>query len=182
DQGVLGKPAGDGGQLAGGDPGRQGGDLGGPFRGGARTRPAGREDQEQGGGDPAATPHGWGASVDHSQARRKFDTSPVHAGSGTSIANLPGAEDRLRRGGRAPARLPKERRNMKQSLIGPLAALSLVALLATACGTATGAAVGAGSGAAIGAGTGYGAGNGALIGTGVGAAAGAIYDIYRHTR
>jgi hypothetical protein len=62
-----------------------------------------------------------------------------------------------------------------------MAALSLLVLVATGCGTATGAAVGAGSGAAIGAGTGYGAGRGALIGTGVGAAAGAIYDITRHS-
>jgi hypothetical protein len=71
---------------------------------------------------------------------------------------------------------------MMNRLIRNMAALSLLALVATGCGTATGAAVGAGSGAAIGAGTGYGAGKGALIGTGVGAAAGAIYDITRHNR
>jgi hypothetical protein len=71
-------------------------------------------------------------------------------------------------------------RTMRTMVWRPLAALSLVALLGTACGTVTGAAVGAGSGAAIGAGTGYGAGNGALIGTGVGAAAGAVYDIIKH--
>jgi len=65
-------------------------------------------------------------------------------------------------------------------LVQSAAALMLLALAATGCGTATGAAVGAGSGAAIGAGTGYGAGKGALIGTGVGAAAGAIYDITKH--
>ena len=59
---------------------------------------------------------------------------------------------------------------------------SLVALVATGCGTATGAAVGAGAGAAVGAGTGYGAGKGALIGTGVGVAAGAIYDLTKHNR
>lgn len=53
--------------------------------------------------------------------------------------------------------------------------LTLLAMVATGCGTLTGAAIGAGSGAAIGAGTGNTA-RGALIGTGVGAAAGAIYD------
>ena len=65
---------------------------------------------------------------------------------------------------------------MMNRVIRGVAALSLVTLVATGCGTATDAAVGAGSGAAIGAGTGYGAGKGALIGVGVGAAAGAIYD------
>ena len=57
---------------------------------------------------------------------------------------------------------------MMNRVIRGVAALSLVTLVATGCGTATGAAVGAG--------TGYGAGKGALIGVGVGAAAGAIYD------
>ena len=57
-----------------------------------------------------------------------------------------------------------------------LAGLTLLAWVATGCGTLTGAAIGAGSGAAIGAGTGNTA-RGALIGTGVGAAAGAIYDV-----
>src|SRR5262245_39680327 len=75
--------------------------------------------------------------------------------------------------------------DMTQRLIRPLGALSLVALLATACGTLGGAAVGAGSGAAIGAGVdsqdrSRGAATGALIGTGVGAAAGAVYDIIKH--
>jgi hypothetical protein len=71
----------------------------------------------------------------------------------------------------------KEWCSMKRRMITPLVGLSMLALVATGCGTVTGAAVGAGAGAAIGAGTGYGAGKGALIGTGVGAAAGAIYDI-----
>lgn len=56
-----------------------------------------------------------------------------------------------------------------------MAGLTLLAIVATGCGTLTGAALGAGSGAAIGAGTGNTA-RGALIGTGVGVAAGAIYD------
>src|SRR5512132_462884 len=56
--------------------------------------------------------------------------------------------------------------------------LTLLALVATGCGTLTGAAIGAGSGAAIGAGTGN-TKKGALIGTGVGAAAGALYDATR---
>jgi hypothetical protein len=63
-----------------------------------------------------------------------------------------------------------------------VAALGLLAMTATACGTVTGGAVGAGAGAAVGAGTGYGAGKGALIGAGVGAAAGAVYDITRHNK
>jgi hypothetical protein len=68
----------------------------------------------------------------------------------------------------------------KTRIYSAVVGLSLVSLLATACGTLGGAAVGAGAGAAVGAGTGYGAGKGALIGTGVGAAAGAIYDITKH--
>jgi len=68
----------------------------------------------------------------------------------------------------------------KKRLVTPILGVSMLALVATGCGTATGAAVGAGSGAAIGAGTGYGAGKGALIGAGVGAVAGAIYDIVKH--
>jgi len=71
---------------------------------------------------------------------------------------------------------------MMNRLIRGMAALSLLTLVVTGCGTMTGAAVGAGSGAAIGAGTGYGAGKGALIGTGVGAAAGAIYDFTHYPR
>ena len=71
---------------------------------------------------------------------------------------------------------------LKAQLIQGVAGLSMLALVASGCGTATGAAVGAGSGAAVGAGTGYGAGKGALIGAGVGGAAGAIYDITRHNR
>ena len=59
-----------------------------------------------------------------------------------------------------------------------LAGLTLLAMVATGCGTLTGAAIGAGSGAAIGAGTGH-TKRGALIGTGVGAAAGALYDATR---
>jgi len=59
-----------------------------------------------------------------------------------------------------------------------MAGLTLLAMVATGCGTLTGAAIGAGSGAAIGAGTGN-TKKGALIGTGVGAAAGAIYDATR---
>jgi outer membrane lipoprotein SlyB len=66
----------------------------------------------------------------------------------------------------------------KTHIIRMLAGLTLLAMVATGCGTLTGAAVGAGSGAAIGAGTGN-AKKGALIGTGVGAAAGAIYDVTR---
>jgi len=59
-----------------------------------------------------------------------------------------------------------------------LAGLTLLAMVATGCGTLTGAAIGAGSGAAIGAGTGD-TKKGALIGTGVGAAAVALYDATR---
>jgi hypothetical protein len=47
---------------------------------------------------------------------------------------------------------------MKTRLTTSILGLSLLALVATACGTATGAAVGAGTGAVVGAGTGYGAG------------------------
>ena len=60
--------------------------------------------------------------------------------------------------------------------------LSLIAMLASGCGTLGGAAVGAGSGAAVAAGTGNSPGKGALIGAGVGAAAGAIYDITKHNQ
>ena len=48
-----------------------------------------------------------------------------------------------------------------------LAGLTLLAMVATGCGTLTGAAIGAGTGHTK---------RGALIGTGVGAAAGALYD------
>ena len=73
-------------------------------------------------------------------------------------------------------------RTMRMRVVTPVISLSLLALLATGCGTVTGTAVGAGSGAAIGAGTGFGAGKGALIGAGVGAAAGIIYDITKHDK
>jgi hypothetical protein len=69
-----------------------------------------------------------------------------------------------------------------RQLISGVAALSLLSVAATGCGTATGAAVGTGAGAAVGAGTGYGAGKGALIGLGVGAAAGAVYDVVKHNK
>jgi hypothetical protein len=59
-------------------------------------------------------------------------------------------------------------------LISVVAALSLLSVAATGCGTATGAAVGTGAGAAVGAGTGYGAGKGALIGLGVDQNAGKV--------
>ena len=67
---------------------------------------------------------------------------------------------------------------IKTRVMRKLAGLTLLAMVATGCGTLTGAAVGAGSGAAIGAGTGN-VKKGALIGTGVGAAAGTIYDVTR---
>ena len=67
---------------------------------------------------------------------------------------------------------------IKTHVMRMLAGLTLLAMVATGCGTLTGAAVGAGSGAAIGAGTGN-VKKGALIGTGVGAAAGTIYDVTR---
>ena len=73
-------------------------------------------------------------------------------------------------------------RTMRMRVGTPVIGLSLLALIATGCGTVTGTAVGAGSGAAIGAGTGLGAGKGALIGAGVGAAAGVIYDITKHNK
>ncbi len=65
----------------------------------------------------------------------------------------------------------------KKFIMTTIVGLSLIAMLASACGTVTGAAVGAGSGAAISAGTGHSPAKGALIGAGVGAAAGAIYDV-----
>ncbi len=68
---------------------------------------------------------------------------------------------------------------MRRFALKTIAGLSLVALLATGCGTLFGAGVGAGSGAAIAAGTGKDPAKGALIGAGVGAAAGAIYDLTR---
>src|SRR5262245_45790306 len=71
---------------------------------------------------------------------------------------------------------------LPRQIISGMAALSLLGIAATGCGTATGAAVGTGAGAAVGAGTGYGAGKGALIGLGVGAAAGAVYDIVKHNK
>src|SRR4030095_14713451 len=69
-----------------------------------------------------------------------------------------------------------------RQLISVVAALSLLSVAATGCGTVTGAAVGGGAGAAVGAGTGYGEGKGALIGLGVGAAAGAVYDVVKHDK
>src|SRR5262245_6902126 len=75
-----------------------------------------------------------------------------------------------------------DQRMIPRQLISSVAALSLLGVAATGCGTATGAAVGTASGAAVGAGTGYGAGKGALIGLGVGAAAGAVYDVVKHNK
>jgi len=63
---------------------------------------------------------------------------------------------------------------MRMAVVG----LSLIAMLASGCGTLGGA----GGGAAVAAGTGNDPGKGALIGAGVGAATGAIYDITRHNR
>jgi YmgG-like glycine-zipper protein len=66
---------------------------------------------------------------------------------------------------------------MKTRLLTPILGLSMLATVATGCGTLTGGAVGAGAGAAVAAGTNNDVGKGALIGAGVGAAAGAIYDV-----